>query len=266
MKIKRSYGIALCRINKEFEILLIKKKYTYYFFEFVYGNYKESNEKYLMFLFNNMTYEEKMCILNMKFSDMWYRITLTNPDKLDYYGSGTIKQGKIIVETKIKKSGLNIYYKKKSKFEKNFLQDSGKRLITLINNSKNSDTPWEIPKGHKMSSERDLNAAKREFEEETNVNTDLYTILWNVKPIVNSYTSNATIYIQTYYIAYTTSDYTPKLSFKNYNQLGEIDSIKWVTEREIEFLKLNIAYQNRLKYLYRNIKKNLLKELKVLHV
>ena len=103
MKIKRSYGIALCRINKEFEILLIKKKYTYYFFEFVYGNYKESNEKYLMFLFNNMTYEEKMCILNMKFSDMWYRITLTNPDKLDYYGSGTIKQGKIIVETKIKK-------------------------------------------------------------------------------------------------------------------------------------------------------------------
>ena len=69
-KCKTSYGIALCRFNRDknlqSEILMIKKRYTYHYFSFVFGHYKKYNNKHLQYLFNNMTFGEKIDILSMK--------------------------------------------------------------------------------------------------------------------------------------------------------------------------------------------------------
>jgi hypothetical protein len=63
-KYKTSYGIALCRYNasknNQPEILLIKKRYTYCYFSFVFGHYKKYNNKHLQYLFNNMSFGEKV--------------------------------------------------------------------------------------------------------------------------------------------------------------------------------------------------------------
>ena len=79
-----SYGVALCQYNKkknnQIEILLVQKRYSYAYYNFVFGYYKKNNTKYLKYLFNNMTYNEKIDILGMQFSIMWYRIGLNNPE------------------------------------------------------------------------------------------------------------------------------------------------------------------------------------------
>ena len=122
-KYSKSYGIALCRFNsnKEPEIILIKKRYTYYFFEFVLGKYQRNDNKYLFKLFNNMTYQEKMDILSLKFDTLWYKIWLEIPSHaLNRDSSYPSRQ---------KETGFNekiytyIYIKIKSKFETNFLSD-----------------------------------------------------------------------------------------------------------------------------------------------
>lgn len=254
-KIKKSYGVALCRPKKDgsnkIEILLIKKRYTYQFFEFVFGRYKKNDVKHLMHLFNNMTYSEKICILNMNFAEMWYRVWLNNPEKSYFYGYKQIKEGKITPEPKKKnkktaQKGIGCYFKKKNKFESSFMKDSGKRLLNLINNSKNSDSPWDIPKGHKFPNEKDMNAATREFEEETGVDPKNYTMFWHEDPVLMSYQSQGTSYKHYYYLADSENDWTPKVSFKKYNQVLEVECIRWVTKEDIRFLQLTPDNHKRM--------------------
>lgn len=248
-KYKISYGIALCRYNKDKnnqnEILMIKKRYTYYYFSFVFGYYKKYNNKQLQYLFNNMTFGEKVDILSMKFSNIWYRLWLTNPEqnyninKLDESNCGNLK----------------CYFRKKNKFESIFLRDNGKRLMRLINNSSNAETPWEIPKGGMENNETHLDCAIREFEEETNIATQDYNILWHIDPITVSHKDENIVYKSVYYIAYlnSNSNWKPKVKFDTCHQLGEIEQIRWVSLNEISFLNLNDKIKNRLKRNYKNI-------------
>lgn len=247
---KTSYGIALCRYNKEKnnqpEILMIKKRYTYHYFSFVLGHYKKYNNKQLQYLFNNMTFGEKVDILSMKFHTMWYRIWFWDPENSNTYDKKR-NQG-FIIDPKC-------YAKKKAKFENIFSRDGGKRLMRLINNSTNSVTPWEIPKGSANPDEKDLDCARREFEEETNIYSDKYSILWNVKPIKSSHKDDNIIYNSVYYLASfdTSSLWKPKVKFETNDQMVEIEQVQWVALSEIKFLNLNDDSKNRLQILYKKI-------------
>src|SRR5579883_3638181 len=108
--IKRSYGILCSRFNKKtkkIEFLLIQKRTTFYYTEFILkyhydyryskefsrgsANAKDSSrnfvtynsdldEEKLLYLFDHMTYEEKLDILSLDFGRMWYRIWMVNPE------------------------------------------------------------------------------------------------------------------------------------------------------------------------------------------
>lgn len=273
MKVKKSYGIALCRRSadpngvNDVEILLVKKRYTYQFLEFVFGRYKKNDTRRLMYLFNNMTYAEKVCILNMKFSEMWYKIWLNDPEKTCFYGYKQIKDGKIMQKTPKRESlekEMGSYFKKKNKFEACFMMDAGKRLLDMVNVSSNSETPWDIPKGHKYPAEKDLNAAKREFEEETGVDPKNYTILWDVDPITITYKSaDGNIYKYYYYLANAENSWDTKISFKRYSQVVEVECVKWVSMKDIKFLQLNADQQKRMIKLFSGITKLFKKHTKI---
>jgi 8-oxo-dGTP pyrophosphatase MutT (NUDIX family) len=262
IKYKTSYGIALCRFNKEnnfqSEILMIKKRFTYYYFSFVFGLYKKYNNKQLQVLFDNMTFREKIDILSMKFSNMWYRLWLCDPEKnfdinSQYKSNKPNKPIKINDEQMHK--NLKCFFRKKNKFESIFLRDGGKRLKRLINDSSNSVTPWEIPKGGMNENELELMCAKREFEEETGISSNHYTILWNIDPIKVSHKDDNTVYNSVYYIAYLNNDskWQPKVKFNTGNQLTEIEEVRWVALNEIKFLNLNEINKKRLIKNYKKI-------------
>ncbi len=150
MSKKASYGIALCRYNAEknnrVEIVMIKKRYSYAFFNFVFGRYKPNDSKYLKHLFNNMSFSEKIDILGMQFENMWYRIWLSIPSKhfdiSDIYNTN-------VAQTLSNVEKYRSFFQKKNKFEKNFVNDGGKRLKELIRQSTDAEIICETPKGGK---------------------------------------------------------------------------------------------------------------------
>jgi 8-oxo-dGTP pyrophosphatase MutT (NUDIX family) len=247
---RTSYGIALCRYNtahnNRTEVLMVKKRYTYQFFSFVFGYYKKYNGKYLKYLFDNMTFGEKIDILSMKFSSMWYRLWFCDPEK--QYSLKTTYGDHA-------SNNLNCYFRKKAKFDTVFIRDQGSRLKRLINNSSNATVPWEIPKGGISACETELDCAMREFTEETGVRPDKYTIIWNIPPVTVSHKDNNVVYRSVYYVAFLNKNVTwdPKVSFKTTNQLTEVEEVHWVSLQEIEFLKLATPLKMRLISTYKKI-------------
>lgn len=245
-KYRISYGLALCRKNPDknncVEILSIRKRYSYHFASFMAGYYKKNNDyRYIKYLFDNMTFQEKICILSFDFSNMWWHLWLTNPER----GIGTIDN----IEYKS-------YFKKKTKFEKTFLHDNGKKLKQMVNNSKNCEVIWEIPKGAAETNEKELNASIREFFEETSFNPLWYDVLYHVKPITVSYKDNGIIYKHIYYLAVLRNECTealnPKLNF-NSMQIGEVSDIRWLGMSDIRGFDINKKNKNYMLDLYKKI-------------
>ncbi len=253
MKSKTSYGVALCRYNKKnnnnVEIILIKKRYSYAYFSFIFGHYKKSDSKYLKYLFNNMSFSEKVDILGMQFNHMWYRIWLNNPEKhfnlIDMFKHSS-KDNMSTAE--IYKS----YFQKKNKFEKNFASDSGKKLRNIIQQSTDSEIIWEIPKGGRKLTETDIDCAIREFYEETSIKSDKYRICHEIEPITETFTDNDTIYRNVYFLATlrNSSELIPKIDFHNFCQITEVEKVKWVSINEIKFMNLSKKSHKKLINLY----------------
>jgi 8-oxo-dGTP pyrophosphatase MutT (NUDIX family) len=255
---KTSYGIAVGRYNKsknnQFEILMVRKRYTYYYFSFIFGHYKKYNNKQLQHMFNNMTVAEKIDILSLKYSNMWYRIWLTDPEKTYHVNTNNKYTKPADADEQLK--NLQCYFRKKVKFESIFLRDGGKLLRRLINNSTNAVTPWEIPKGAPNIGELELNCATREFEEETGMYPDKYNILWDTKPIITSHREDNITYRSIYYLAYLdkNSTWKPEINFETLNQSSEIEQVQWISMDEIKFLNLTEPNKKRLTNLYKKIK------------
>src|SRR3989344_499444 len=236
-KKKISIGIACCRINGNIpEILLICKRCTYYYVEFVHGRYSDdiiNNNSQLINLFNGMTVEEKIDILSLNFSQIWYRVWLDTAKKRTYFIA-------------------------KTKFEFTFITpDGGAKLRKLISRSENSNRIWEIPKGRKkFQAEADINCAIREFEEETNIKKNSYKIFPKAKRTY-SYINSGVEYINTYYISIVEHLFEPKICFDTNNQIDEICDIKWMSIEEIRIIDKTGRLAKFVSPIFKYIKKKI---------
>jgi ADP-ribose pyrophosphatase YjhB (NUDIX family) len=249
-----SYGIALCRRNAQknnkTEILMIKKRYSYYFFNFVMGHYKKNDIKKLKYLLDHMTFNEKIDILSMNFDILWYKVWLyfpnSNRNKLKHYNG------------KEKSQMTKLYLKKKHKFEISFSESCNRRYLTkLIQQSKHASSVWEVPKGRCKIKESHVDCAVREFYEETNINSSKYTILKS-KPIIHSYKDENVIYKSIYYIAKLKADHddlSPVVNFTKINQISEIKDIKWICYSEIDFLYINPYFKKKIQCIFKSLVK-----------
>ena len=205
-----SIGVICVRYNKEikdFEYLLICRKDTLGFIDFMRGKYSYSNVSHLKNIIDEMTNDEKKRVLTQDFSTLWSELWHNN------YG---------------------IKYRNEMKFSEdkfNRLKDgvlSKNDVITLeklVNESTSNwvDAEWEIPKGRRNYKERDLETALREFQEETGINSDDIDVLHNIVPYDEIFTgSNLKSYRQRYFIAVMKSD----VSLENY-QKCEVSAIRW---------------------------------------
>ena len=245
VKIKKSYGIICCRRHptKGVQIVLVRKPLTYHFCEFVSGHYRKSDDAHLKKLFNNMTFHEKMDILSLKFNLMWYRIYKSNPDQVFLQGAGSYMSKQ--------------YMRKKTKFEASFLHDGGARLKKLISDTTNAETLWEIPKGRRQeeSGEEYINAAIREFTEETTIQPKQYKLLLRVEPYVETYSDFGTTYQNIYYFAEAIGDWEPRIKFSDGAQISEVSAISWCSLTDIKNMKLDHVTHARLLKMFDKISK-----------
>ena len=182
-----------------------------------------------------MTIEEKICIMSLNFNIMWHKLYLTLP-----YNRVALKD-------------LSKFENSKTKFEKRFLYDEGRRLLKLIKNTKSINNLWEIPKGMVNRNESDINAAIREFNEETNIKKNKYKILFNIEPVVYIFSDDNTTYKYVYYLAVMLDNkYIPNIELNlNRSSIMESIDIKFLNIVEISMLNKNKAFINFVKKIFK---------------
>ena len=221
-----SLGIILFKIeNNIIKYLLIQRKDTLGFVEFMRGKYNLENIDYIKELFKIMTNHEREKILNREFDDLWNELWMNFNSKKFHneYSSSKDKFYKL-------KNGFNV---QNTNYNVNLLNS----IVPKIYN----ETEWGFPKGRRNLRESDIDCARREFQEESGYKENNYQIIdENLKfDEIFSGTNNIR-YQHTYYLAKSLKDINLVINKNDFNQCSEIKKIKWFSFEE--------AYENIREY------------------
>lgn len=213
-----SYGIILCRINKisnKTEVLIISKKTTYNFVEFLNGMFEKFSLEELQRFFDGMTFNEIKLLNDLDFDKMWELAWGIPEEDNKFY---------------------NFYLMRKEKFYKFFKNEENihKLREILSKTTPTSNEIWELPKGRKnFSEENSLECAKREFEEETNIKPMEYIIIPGFERRYMFHEKGRDFRLK-YFTAISESNrQIGFLSLKNKFQLAEIKGMRWVSISDI---------------------------------
>jgi len=173
--------------------------------EFVRGKYDTVNLDLVNRLILNMTASEQDTIMNNDFETLWTNL----------WGNGRDFKS-------------TEYENAKSKFE-------SLNILDIVSNfpSPYNEPEWGFPKGRRGRGESDLECAVREFNEETNISPEAYTILENMILTETFIGTNGINYRHTYFVALLkdsrTIDTSQKLTLV---QRREISAVGWKTLAE----------------------------------
>lgn len=171
--------------------LMIRRKDTLGFVEFIRGKYPVSNQMYVQRLIDEMTLDEKHRLQTQTFSELWKNVWG------DYLNSKYQNEEAISCERfNLLKSGLRTNHR-----------GGGGMNYTLHSLIAKSSTQWTepewgFPKGRRNYQEKDLECALREFSEETGYDQTRLVVMQNVIPYEEIFMgSNMKTYKHRYYVA-----------------------------------------------------------------
>ena len=194
--------------------LLIRRKYSLGYMEFLRGRYKYDNIDGISFLFQQMTKEEIKKIESNDFDKLWDELWL-HDDKNTIYDN-EYRQSKEKFNKLKSKNGMEHYYG---------LEFYVKHIKPIWD-----EPEWGFPKGRRKLHESDISCAVREFEEETGFGKKDYVMLNNINPFIeNLIGTNGTRYMHKYYLGLSISNKSPELDVTNKSQMGEIGKIGYYT-------------------------------------
>lgn len=177
-----SVGVIPFTINKqsgEIKYLMIQRKHSVGFVDFVRGKYVLHNKVQIISLLSVMTEAEHLRLVTEDFSSLWREMWGGNEDgmareKLEHLRKGVM-------------TNYNFYT----------LGDCIKEATQWQHND------WGFPKGRKNFNESDLACATREFSEETGISDSLLSTITNIVPYEEIFTgSNFKSYKHKYYLGY----------------------------------------------------------------
>jgi 8-oxo-dGTP pyrophosphatase MutT (NUDIX family) len=207
--------ILLQKINNIHYYLMIRRKDSFGYIDFIYGKYNPYNLHQVQQKIDEMSIEEKKKLLSLSFEELWKQLW-----------------GQPIMNPLYKTEA----FKSKKKFELllNGINYSN-TIITLkdlieMSTTKWIDTEWEFPKGRKNYQEKDLDCALRECQEETGINMDDIEIIDNILPFEELFIgSNHKCYKHKYFIGIVKPN-KHNLSVEKLNyQTSEVSKLEWKT-------------------------------------
>ncbi len=189
------------------QVMMIRRKDSMSFAEFMRGKYDPDDEPYVATLIKNMTLKEQAAIASETFEVLWKQLWGDDRTSADYAPS-------------------------RDKFNQldrvRFMRENLSEYI---------EPEWGFPKGRRMRGETDMACAVREFGEETNVPREAYTVLKNILFEETFMGLNNVQYRHVYFVALLT-----QTDLVNVNQRftpmqrREISGIAWKTLAEAEGL------------------------------
>jgi 8-oxo-dGTP pyrophosphatase MutT (NUDIX family) len=153
-----SYGLILIKEPKlpvdpaEVSVLMIRRKDSMSYSEFLQGRYSHDNPEYIKELLSNMTISEIEKLKTSDFESLW----------TDLWGCGNDYHSKS-------------YRESKEKFESPRIAELIGETVSLF-----VEPEWGFPKGRRHSRENNMTCAIREFSEETNIPRESYVVCKNL--------------------------------------------------------------------------------------
>jgi 8-oxo-dGTP pyrophosphatase MutT (NUDIX family) len=214
-----SYGVICYRIAAagERQVLMVQRKDSLAYVEFIRGKYALENVSFLKKLFSHMTSAEHARIASQTFESLWYdlwQITALTHFKNEYDTSNKkfmhLKHGYEIVDKCLDRTQTVT-------------------LAALIDDTQPlyETTEWGFPKGRRNIGESDFDCAVREFFEETGVPIDSgFSVDPNVAPFQEIFIgTNNVVYKHVYYLMHCSA--SQEIAFQPNRR--EIEKVAWFT-------------------------------------
>lgn len=195
----------LSLITSKIKFLLIQRKHSLGYVDFIRGKYKLDNIDGINFLFQHMIQSEIEKIKTMDFNELWIDLWNNDQQKMGY-----IKKEYLIAKEKFLKLSSSL--------------DLELNLDFYVNNVQSlfKSNEWGFPKGRRNRNETVKECAIREFCEETLIPKDSIKIIDSIDPIEeNLIGTNGVKYRHIYYMAETIIDKLPDNT--NNNEIGNMD-------------------------------------------
>ena len=207
--------------NNQIEYLMICRKHTLGYMDFMRGKYSLFNKEHILNLLKEMSLEEKDNIVSKDFSLLWNQLWNKSEneknDNIQYNTEEFLSFDKI---TSLKHGihNNNDYYTLKS-----LLEESNKDAIW-------QEPEWGFPKGRRNPNENDMDCGLREFLEETGYSINDINIIENIVPFEEIFMgSNYKSYKHKYYLLYM--DYENTIKNTEYDNT-EVSKVEWKTFEE----------------------------------
>jgi 8-oxo-dGTP pyrophosphatase MutT (NUDIX family) len=210
-----SSGVIAFRKSKngsEIQYLLIRRKETLGYIDFMRGKYSVYNKEYIMNMMKQMTNHEKERLLTGDFEQLWK----------DVWGDGFCNN-RYKLEESVSHDKFNALYTGIT------LSNDFYTLESIIKESHQYsewiEPEWGFPKGRRNNNETDYDCAIREFCEETGFTENIIKPIHNVIPFEEIFIgSNYMSYKHKYFLVHM--EYNDTLNMDNY-QRSEVSKMNW---------------------------------------
>jgi 8-oxo-dGTP pyrophosphatase MutT (NUDIX family) len=210
-----------CYYKDKIKFLMVSRRFSLGFIEFIRGKYDPSDSKCIINLFEQMTADE------IKF------ISTNDYDNILYYFLNRTSEEKEVVLNRIYEGKYSTEYcEAKIKFN----------MLVSPNDDENNNIPWDLyfytryikprwtkpewgfPKGRRdKRAEENLMCACREFEEETGYKKEEYTVLNRIEPIEEKLIgTNGVNYKHIYYLAMNEINKENAIDQLDFYEIGDI--------------------------------------------
>ena len=223
--------------------LLVQRKDTFSYVDFIRGKYDLENKQYIISMFRSMTVDERKQICNEDFETCW---------NILWRCSGKGKRVAEFDESKQRfdtlKTGYVVASENSTEWFSLEVAMKGCENITY-------EPEWGFPKGRRNINERDMQTAFREFSEETGIPTDSIMLLSH-KPFEETFNgTNGIRYRHIYFIAEIDPNSVTRLCTEEIRDCG------WLTHDEvIEKVSDTIERVEMFKRVHRFVSESLAKE------
>jgi 8-oxo-dGTP pyrophosphatase MutT (NUDIX family) len=194
------------------EFLMIRRRDSFGFVDFIRGKYSLNDEAYIQRIIDEMTMTEKDNLLRLTFEQLW-RLLWGEYTRGSQY-----------------KNEEHISYEKYRQVLGGIRTKDGrvKTLHQFIDESTTrwTDTEWGFPKGRRNYNEKDLPCALRECLEETGYDITTDNVIQNIAPFEEIFMgSDMKCYKQKYFLAMVDLDKKPKKA----HDIMEVGLMKWMS-------------------------------------
>lgn len=249
-----SFGLICYRVFEgKLQYLMIQRKDSLSFMEFIRGKYHISQIDYIKRLLGAMTPSEREALLTRPFEALWNYV---------WYQASMPKHTTEFMESRRK------YEQLRTGFLHTNAAGGGSTWITLQELIVQSPTPfkepeWGFPKGRRRLREDDVDCAVREFCEETGYKSGDVVLLPRSTPFEEIfYGTNNVLYRHVYYLAHLrgTAGSIHPIDPKNLNQAREVRAIAWFSyEETLEHIR---AHNHERRQLFQEAHTRIVEELK----